>query len=89
MSPAGGLCYVTTVQTESLIDNLYIATLNELLEFADESDSIAYSWKGDDGAQCLSMLDSQKYRREFHIPTYHLLGGPGMVLRTQSIFEMV
>jgi hypothetical protein len=89
MSPAGGLCYVTTVQTESLIDNLFIATLNELQDFAAESDAIVLSWKDDDGGQCLSMLDSQKYRKEFHIQSYHLFGGQGMVLRSQSIFEML
>jgi hypothetical protein len=36
---------------------------------------------------CLSMLDIQRYNGEVHVQSYHLLAHPGLVLRTQTIFE--
>ena len=81
--------YVTTIQTEALTDNLYAATLREMKDFARETGSLAYSYRDADGAQCLSVLDTQKYKREFHVQSYHLLGASGLVLRTQSIFEVL
>jgi hypothetical protein len=83
-----GVGYVTTVQTESLTDNLYMATLRELRDFVREANSLAYEWIDDDGTPCLSIVDTQVYRKEFHVQSYHLLGGSGIVLRTQSIFEV-
>lgn len=80
--------YVTTIQTENLTDNLYQATHREMLDFAAESSGLAFEWKDADGVACLSVLDAQKYRREYHIQSYHLLGSSGVVLRTQSIFEI-
>ena len=89
MSPQDGLGYVTTVQTELLTDNLYMATMREMRDSAVESNAVVHEWKEDDGAPCLSMLDIQHYRREFHIQSYHLLGSLDLVLRTQSIFEIL
>ena len=90
MDPQDGLCYVTTVQTELLIDNLYLSTLREMREFADECDAVFHTWKDVDGSPCLSMIDLDWMRkREFHIQTYHMVGAAGFVLRTQSIFEIV
>ncbi len=82
--------FVTTIQTESLSDNLYMTTLRELASYADESSSksICYQWGDPDGVPCLSLLDVQKYRNEMHIQSYHLTGSNGLVLRTQSIFEV-
>jgi hypothetical protein len=86
---AGGkLGYVTTIQTENLTDNLYQATFREMQDFVSDTGSLAHEWKTADGLSCLSLLDAQKYRREFHVQSYHLLGVNGLVLRTQSIFEM-
>jgi hypothetical protein len=87
MQPTGKLGFVTTIQTETLSDNLYNATLREMHDFARETGALAYEWVDDNGVPCLTVLDSQKYRREFHIQSYHLYGNSGVVLRTQSIFE--
>lgn len=87
--PDGKIGYVTTIQTESLTDNLYTATLREMQEFARETGSLCHDWQDAAGVPALSMLDVQKYRREFHIQSYHLMGGSGLVLRTQSIFEIL
>ena len=82
--------YVTTVQTELLTDNLYMATYREMLDYAADADALCHQWKaGDDAPPSLSMVDTQKYKREFHIQSYHLMGANGFVLRTQSIFEML
>lgn len=86
----GKIGYVTTIQTEALTDNLYLATLREMQDFARETGSLHHEWQDETtGAQCLSVLDTQKYKREFHVQSYHMLGASGMVLRTQSIFEIV
>jgi hypothetical protein len=58
-----------------------------MIDFAAETDAMSYEWIEGDGAPCLSVLDFQKYKKEYHIQSYHLLGATGMVLRTQSIFE--
>ena len=87
MPDPGRIGFVTTIQTEVLSDNLYNATLREMLDFARETGALAHEWTDDHGVTCLSVLDAQKYRREFHIQSYHLYGNSGVVLRTQSIFE--
>ncbi|WP_428389856.1 hypothetical protein [Mucisphaera sp.] len=88
MEQQGRLVYVTTVQSENLTDNLYNATLKEMDGFAEETGSVAHRWTDAQGVGCLSIVDSQKYRNEYHIQSYHLLGASGVVLRTQSIFEI-
>jgi hypothetical protein len=80
--------YVTTIQTESLTDNLYHATYREMRDFALQVEAQVYEWTDPDGSQCMSILDTQKFKKQFHIQSYHLLGASGMVLRTQSIFEV-
>jgi len=87
--PEGRLQYYTTIQTEQLSDNLYQATLQEMRDFAREAGSLVHEWTDGDGVSCLSMIDAQKYRKEYHFQSYHLLGISGTVLRTQSIFEMI
>ena len=89
MEPDGRIGYVTTIQTEALTDNLYTSTLDEISEFARETGSLCEQWTDPMGSLGLSVLDTQKYKSEFHIQSYHLLGSSGIVLRTQSIFELV
>lgn len=87
MPTPGKIGFVTTIQTETLSDNLYNATLREMQDFARETGAISHLWTDEQGVPCLTILDAQKYRREFHIQSYHLYGNSGVVLRTQSIFE--
>jgi hypothetical protein len=79
--------YVSSVQTEQLPDALYRATYDELIQLAGENDAMVHSWNDDEGGRCASILDIQRYRREIHAQSYHLLSQGGLVLRTQSIFE--
>ncbi|TVQ30878.1 MAG: DUF2617 family protein [Phycisphaeraceae bacterium] len=81
------LNYMTTVQTEQLPDNLYAATYRELIEFGEESEALMHLWKDIDGGLCASILDVQRFRREIHAQSYHLIAQGGVVLRTQTIFE--
>lgn len=89
LEPRGRIGYVTTIQTESLTDNLYNATYQEMQDFARETGSLCRQWREEDGSSSLAVLDTQKYKREFHVQSYHLIGTTGTVLRTQTIFEIV
>ena len=88
LEPEGRIGYVTTVQTESLTDNLFAATFREMVDFAAEADAMMHQWKDADNNPCLSLLDVQKYKKEFHLQSYHLVAATCLVLRTQSIFEV-
>ncbi|MEN0020584.1 MAG: hypothetical protein AAF747_06860 [Planctomycetota bacterium] len=78
--------YITTVQTETLSENLYLATHAELLNFGRESEALVHEY-ADDMGPCASILDMQSYHREVHVQSYHLVAHGGIVLRTQTIFE--
>lgn len=79
--------YMTSVQTETLGDNLYAATYDEMVAFSRETGALIHRWTDSDGGKCLSMLDLQRLAKEVHAQAYHLLASGGLVLRTQTIFE--
>ena len=83
----GPLGYFTTLQTESLSENLYLATYREMKDFASEVGGLAYEQETPAGPN-LYVLDCQKYKKEFHVQGYHLTANNGSVLRTQSVFEI-
>lgn len=78
--------YMSSVQTETLTENPYLATLEEMLRYAAESDAVMHRWQ-DEAGECLTMLDVQRYSREIHAQAHHMLASTGLVLRTQTIFE--
>ncbi len=84
--------YSTAVQTETLSENLYRATYREMVQFAGEIDGLLYEWTdaatatSPGGSKNLSLIELQRYGREFHAQGYHLLGAGGFVLRTQAMF---
>lgn len=84
--PAWGGGYMTSVQTESLSENLYRSTLREMEEHANENESIAHRWTTEAGAN-MSIVDVQLMSKEVHIQAYHMIADGGFVLRTQSLFE--
>jgi hypothetical protein len=79
--------YVSTIQTEQLPEALYRDTYDELIAFASENDARVHAWKDSEGGRCASILDVQRFRREVHAQTYHMLAVGGIVIRTQAIFE--
>lgn len=80
--------YVTSIQTELLSDNLFTVTFNEMKDFAQEAEAMWYQWSDNDSSVNLSVLDIQRYKREIHAQSYHLIGSAGFVLRTQTICEI-
>jgi len=84
--PKGGVLYMNTVQTETLSENLYAATCDEMTSHAAEHESLVHQWDEDAG-RGMSILDIQRYASEVHVQAYHLLPSGGIVIRTQSIFE--
>lgn len=83
------LLYMTTIQTETLSEHLYLSTYKEMVTHGRESDSITTAWTDDSGRPNLSLLDMQRYRNEIHIQGYHLRSDCALVLRTQSMFQLL
>jgi hypothetical protein len=76
------------MQIELLPDHLFGDSYNELVEFGKESESKLIEYTTDDGERGVSILDVQRYNDELHVQSYHLNSKNGVVLRTQSIFEL-
>lgn len=79
--------YMATIQTETLGESLYQATYEEMLDHARRGDCLAHRWT-DEAGKCLSVIDIQRMTREIHAQTYHMIAAHGLVLRTQTIFEI-
>ena len=78
--------YMLSVQTETLSENLYAATMREMREHAAENESDAFAWFSDAGEN-LSLLDVQTFHDQVHVQAYHLIAEGGFVLRSQALFE--
>lgn len=78
--------YITTIQSEQLGENLYLATFEEMRDYAREVGALVHRWDTEYGP-CMSIVDIQRQSREVHAQSYHLLAQGGTVLRTQTIFE--
>ena len=81
-----GVGYIATIQSESLGENLYRATFEEMLDYASEADAQVSRWEGASGSN-MSIIDVQRFHKEVHAQCYHLFAQGGIVLRTQTIFE--
>lgn len=86
---ADNLVYMTTMQTETLSDHLYLGTYKEMLQHARENDSLFAAWTDAAGKPNLSLIDVQHFRTEVHVQGYHLRSDCGLVLRTQSMLQIV
>jgi hypothetical protein len=82
------IVYMTSMQTEMLPDHLYLSTYNELLDHGRGCDGLMSIWRDELGRPNLSLVDVQRYRGEVHGQGYHLRSDCGLVLRTQSIFQV-
>jgi hypothetical protein len=80
--------FMTSVQTETLSEHLYVGTYKEMLEHARSVNSLLVTWSDDQGKANLSVLDMQRFRNEVHLQGYHLRSDCGLVLRTQSMFQI-
>ena len=81
--------FVTSIQTETLSDHLYLGTYQEMLEHGQASDSLMTGWEDETGRPNLSVIDVQRYQEEVHVQGYHLRSDCCLVLRSQSIITAV
>ena len=80
--------YMTSIQTETLTGHLYLGTYNEMIEHGQLPECLACEWTTEQSRNNLSVLDIQRYATEVHVQSYHLRGDCGLVLRTQTIFQL-
>jgi hypothetical protein len=85
--PVSRVTYMLSVQTEHLAANLYADVYREMLDLAKEESPLLVEW-ADDAGRNLSMISTQRQQDQVHAQAYHLLAAQGLVIRTQSIFEM-
>lgn len=78
--------FMSTVQTETLNENIFDATYVEFCALARESGGLIAKWE-DDGGKNLSVIDVQEFAEEVHVQAYHMQSSSGLVVRTQTIFE--
>lgn len=79
--------YMTSVQSETLTENLYLSTYEELSAFAGEQRAMTYARDTAAGPN-LSFLDIETYSHEVQVDAYHMQAQGYLVLRTQTIFEI-
>lgn len=84
--PKDRVNYMSSVQTETLSENLFATEYEELLDLGRKMNALIHRWN-DEVGPCLSVLAMQALNKEAHIQAYHLLANGGLVLRSQSIFE--
>ena len=75
------------MQIEFLPEHLFGDSFAELTEFAEEVNAKVITFDDEKG-RGLSILDVQRYNDQLHSQSYHLHSDQGVVLRTQSIFEL-
>jgi len=80
--------YMTSIQSESLSDHLFLGTYKEMLQHGRDSDSLMVAWSEPNGKQNLSLIDLQRFRNELHVQSFHLRAASGLVLRTQSMVQL-
>lgn len=79
---------INSMQIELLPEHLFCDSYAELIDFARESNAKMIEYTTEDGIRGVSILDVQRFREELHVQSYHLSSKHGVVLRTQSIFEI-
>ena len=79
--------YYTSVQSENMNEAMFRATYDEMMDFGREKAALVHTFEDEKGS-CLSMLDFEARANGVHIDAYHLLASGGIVLRTQSLFEL-
>ena len=78
---------INSMQIELLPEHIFGDSYMELSEFADEAEAKVIHYKDGDH-KGLSILDVQRYKEQLHVQSYHLNSEHGVVLRTQTIFEL-
>jgi hypothetical protein len=81
---------MTSMQTETLADHLYLGTFNEMLDHGRHgtAGAVMTTWKDEAARVNLSLVDMQRYNKEVHVQGYHLRSDCALVLRTQTIYQL-
>lgn len=79
---------VTSMQTETLSDHLYLSSYDEMLEHSRQPDCLVTRWHDKGQHPSISILEFQRYSAEVHVQSYHLQGDSSLILRTQTIFQV-
>jgi hypothetical protein len=82
------LVYMTSMQTELLTDHLYLSTYNEMIEHGRNFQALMSVWSEVPGKPNLSLIDTQRFAEQVHVQSYHLRADCGLVLRTQTIYQI-
>jgi hypothetical protein len=88
MDLGDNIVFMTSIQTETLSDHLYLSTYSELLEHGRMCEGVMTTWSDELGKPNLSLVDMQRYNDQIHSQSYHCRSDCGLVLRTQSIFQI-
>tara|TARA_B100001964_G_C14220220_1_gene594915 strand:- start:1441 stop:1989 length:549 start_codon:yes stop_codon:yes gene_type:complete len=78
---------INSMQIELLPEHLFGDSYMELSEFASDTNAKVIRYE-DEAHKGLSIIDVQRYNDQLHVQSYHLHSDNGVVLRTQSIFEL-
>ena len=81
------ITFVTSIQTETLSEHLYLGTYQEMLDHGKDPAHLVTTWKETAEHPSLSLIEFQRYHDQVHVQTYHLRGDSLSVLRTQSILQ--
>lgn len=81
------ITFVTSIQTETLSEHLYLGTYREMLEHGQDPACLQTRWTTEGSHPSLSLIELQRYSDQVHVQTYHLRGDSQTVLRTQSILQ--
>lgn len=82
------IIFMTSMQTETLSDHLYVSTYNELVEHGRMCEGLLTIWNDELGRHNLSLVDMQRFADQVHVQAYHCRSDCSLVLRTQSIFQI-
>jgi hypothetical protein len=81
------ITFVTSIQTESLSEHLFLGTHREMLEHGQDPACLMTNWTDAGSHPSLSLIEFQRYNDQVHVQSYHLRGDSLTVLRTQSILQ--
>ncbi len=86
--PRDSVQYLSACQTETLTESLYAEDYEEMLAEGRTLDALIHMYD-DDAGRCLSMVAMQRFQHEVHVQSCHMIANAGLVLKTQSIFEIL
>jgi hypothetical protein len=90
MTAGGSIRYMISTQEEQLTQTLYDATKHEIASYAAKRElMVAETPAGPDNGASLSVLDIERRSHELLVQSFHLFDENQMVIKTQSIIEVV